>query len=167
MKRTIAVLISSVFIVSCYTQKKAINQSIKAYSYYPDEVKKLHLEWFKPSIKTVIEKEYIKGEDSLIIDTVEVDCDLVKDSVVKIVKVPYEKHHYRVDTFKMNQIDTIINTVEIDVLKNDINVLREDNIRLSERLKTIKNRYYFALSWFALSIIAIIIYLIIKLKKIF
>lgn len=164
MKKTIAVLISSVFIVSCYTQKKAINQSIKAYVHHPSEVAGLHSNWFPVQTKTVIEKEYIQGKDSLIIDTVTVDCEDVIHEDVKIVKVPVVKNHYRVDTFKHKQIDTVENTAKVTAMEGEIGVLKIEVSKLESKIESKNNKLTFFISWFGLSIIAVLFYLLTRFK---
>lgn len=168
----LTLLLSIACLSSCYTSKKAVEQSVKAYVNYPDKVAELHSKWFPISSKTVIEKEYIQGKDSIIIDTVTVDCSEVVNEVEKIVKVPVAVNKYRVDTFRISTIDSLENTAKIESLKYDNDVLSNDILRLektlSENAQKIrqKNNIIIALSSILLIIFFVsFVYLYLKIKS--
>src|SRR5690606_28948736 len=60
---------------------------------------------------------------SVIIDTIEVDCSNIPDTIEKVIKVPYIKQVGRVDTFRQSTIDSIENTAKIEALQYRVDEL--------------------------------------------
>lgn len=138
MKNRILLVLSCALITSCYTSNKAVKQSVKAYVEYPKEVAELHSKWYPVSTSRTIEKEYIQGKDSLIYDTVIVDCEDVVHEVEKIVKVPVIKHSTRVDTLRTSIIDSIENTAKLENFQRVIDRINQDLV--NERLAHTKTK---------------------------
>lgn len=138
MKNRILLVLSCALITSCYTSNKAVKQSVNAYVEYPEEVAELHSKWYPVSTSRTVEKEYIQGKDSLIYDTVIVDCEDVVHEVEKIVKVPVIKHSTRVDTFRTSTIDSIENTAKLTSLEKALDKKNQDLV--NERLAHAKTK---------------------------
>lgn len=118
-------LLISLLFSSCYTAKKANNQVVKAQSQYPDIVASNCAKFYPVKEKIEVKETYIKGKDSIIIDTVEVDCNdtIYKD---KIVKIPIVKEVYRVDTFLKIEAKESENTALASSLRIDIDKAKKE-----------------------------------------
>jgi hypothetical protein len=99
----------------CYTQRTAKRQVIKAQMEYPNVVAKGCAEWYPPKDSTVHSKEYLKGKDSIVYDTLKVDCNQASNQG-KTVYIPYEKERIRVDTFRETVYKSVENTAQIATL---------------------------------------------------
>lgn len=153
--KTIVIILSMLLLASCYTQKKAEKQVTKAHINHPLVVAKFCGDVFPPKTITKIEKEYIQGKDSLIYDTISVDCEEVINEVERIVKVPVIREHYRVDTFRENRTDSVENTAKVKALEIALSDEVKLRVQAETKAKRLTNQSYFLWSWFVLSILGI------------
>lgn len=121
---------------SCYTQRKAERQVIKADVTYPSLVSGYCGKKYAPKTSTGnTEIQYLEGEtitDTLILtDTIENTITVVKTLVKN-----------RVDTFYSTRVDTVENTArisELQAIENTMSVdLSESNVKIAE-LKAERN----------------------------
>jgi len=131
---------------SCYTQRKAQSQVIKADVTYPTIVSGYCAAKFPPKTSTNTITKFVQGETT--IDTLIVN-DTITNSITKYLT------KYRIDTLKVHTIDTIENTAKISQLqaiedKMSID-LSEANVKIAV-LKESKSNWM----WLAITLGAII-----------
>lgn len=156
-------VIISLFILSgCYSAKKATKDVIRARTYYPEVVLNFcsQIDPIVPSTHTEI--RYLPGQDSLIFDTVTVDCEEVINEIEKIVKVPVIKNHFRVDTFLKRQTDTFVDSRKVNALTIENGDLERNVAVLSSKIET-KNKWMWGLGIAAAFLLAALIFTI-KMK---
>lgn len=159
--KTIVIILSTLMLASCYTQKKAEKQVVKAKVNYPALYAKYCA---PPTEKVTIEKEYIKGKDSIIDNTVYINCDSVansnkekpKQEQTDTKKVPVNVPcSSRVDTFREVKEVKVIDNNALLVCTDALEKVTKENIILEQSNRRLANQSYFLWSWFALSILGI------------
>ncbi len=119
MYKVLFFLFGLLILSGCYTQRTAKRQVIRAQMEYPKVVASGCAEWYPPKDSFHVQKEYIPGKDSIIVDTFVVDCT-AQGNKGKKVPVPYSKGTLRVDTFRHTIYNTTENTAKRKVLQAEV-----------------------------------------------
>lgn len=104
-------------LTGCYTQNKAVHQSTKAYSRFPDKVAELHELWFPDKLTDSTYAEYKPGTPIYRYDTVSADCDSITNLKQQHI-AELERQLYELDE------KTEIPTEQINNLKAEIRRLK-------------------------------------------
>lgn len=126
MKRIALLLALNISLTGCYTKRQAARQVIRAQSIYPEIVAARCGLWYPPKEYTTTNTKYIRGKDSVILDTFFVDCTEPGNIDNKNVPVPCDKS-VRVDTVEKEVIKQVENTAKIEALT-------DSNISLQKEL---------------------------------
>lgn len=173
MKNITLFIIITLIFSSCYNIKKATKDVVKAQSTYPSMVAEQCLLFYPNKERIITKIEYLKGKDSIINNTVTINCDSLLKELSQIPNptekekqgkftVPCPPSTNRVDTFK------VVDSVQVDdqkllsVLYNEIAQKDKTIIDLTADVNNAKgtNKVF----WWILGILAgiIALYLLIK-----
>lgn len=121
----------------CYTERKGVKQSVKAYTLYPGTVAGLHVKWF-PIKDSISERVVYKpGAVQWRYDTVTADCagliEAIKNQVGEpqksrtIIRVPCPPCAISVDTLEHYKYRSEESTAALQAANSDIQKLQVDN----------------------------------------
>lgn len=140
----------------CYSEKKAIQQTTKAYTFYPATVADLYSKWFP--IKSFVRDSIIYKQGETIWlpgDTVTIDCDSVlaanKGGSNK-VNIPCPPCPTRVDTFYQSRSETQESTAGIVAIQGKLEAKDKDLIAVKEKLAAVNNTK--RILWWAVLLLA-------------
>lgn len=132
----IAVLASIVFLLnSCNTLRQSQTRLFKVDRDHPELLAEYCAEKYPVTEDSTVSIKIIKGDTIKEMDTLYVDCDKVKDSIIKIIKVPYVKTISNTDTVERTVTVTKENTAalqaEIGKHKSTTTLLNKTQGKLS------------------------------------
>lgn len=159
----IVALFIALFLSSCYPEKKAIKQSVKAYVYYPGSVAKLHADWFPTKDSVTTKTEYLAGDTISNTDTVTVRDTITKQTVKYITKT--NTIH---DTVRHTEYKSIENTAAIKAAQYDTDKAKAENVKLEKKVSSVttqRNTWMWVAIGFIVIVLGYITYFVISLKR--
>lgn len=140
MKNTILLFLTCLFLTSCYTQKKAIKEIIKADITFPNTTASFCAGRFPLQEKITEKITYKKGKDSIVYDTISVDCKKAISNGNATQKVAI-KTIYKTDTIYKYKETKVENTAKLKDCENRVANCANELYALQPKYKALDAAY--------------------------